>query len=128
MSSISVHQEEENLYISYKIDCRPRDLNTDFTLDNCLFGAVELTKYTDPDKYKYSGYGIGFDTRSEFSLPDGNVGKNVIIFGADMGSSVHIDKISKDILIFGEGPAQGLDDTALTAEVKHPIKLTQYNV
>ena len=25
----------------------------DFTLDNCLFGAVKLTKNADPDKYEY---------------------------------------------------------------------------
>ena len=25
-------------------------------------------KYADPDKYIYSGYGIGFDSRSEFLL------------------------------------------------------------
>ena len=36
-----------------------------------------------PDNYGYSGYDIGFDARSEFSLPDGSWGKNVIIFGAD---------------------------------------------
>ena len=51
--------------------------------------------------------------------------KNVTIFGADMSSSVHIDNKSKDILIFGEGPTQGLDDTTLIAEAKYPIKFTQ---
>ena len=30
--------------------------------------------------------------------------KNVIIFGADMNTSVHIDNKSKHILILGEGP------------------------
>ena len=34
------------------------------------------------------------------------MGKNVIIFGADMGSSVHTDNKNKDILILGEGPTQ----------------------
>ena len=48
-------------------------------------------------------------------------GKNVIAFGADMSSSVHIDNKNKDILILGEIPTQGLDDTTLTAEVKYPI-------
>ena len=52
---------------------------------------------------------------SEFSLPDGSVGKNVIVFGADMSSSVHIDKKKKDILILGKGPTKGLDDTTLIA-------------
>ena len=52
-------------------------------------------------------------------------GKNVKICGVDISSSVHIDNKNKDILIFGEGPTQGLDDTALTAGAKYPIKLTQ---
>ena len=51
--------------------------------------------------------------------------KNIIIFGADMSSSVHIDNKNKDILILGEGPAQELDDTTLTAEAKYPINFTQ---
>ena len=42
--------------------------------------------------------------------------KQVIIFGADMSSSVHIDNKKKDILILGEGSTQGLDDTTLIAE------------
>ena len=53
------------------------------------------------------------------------MGKNVIIFGADMSSSVHIDNRNKDILILSEGPTQGLDDTNLTAEAKYPVKFTQ---
>ena len=103
MSSISVHQKVVNLYISRIIDTWPRDLNTNFTLDNCLLGAVELTKNADPNKYLYNA----FDTRSEFSLTDSSVGKNDIIFVADMGLSVDIDNKSKDILVLGELPTQG---------------------
>ena len=69
-------------------------------------------------KYIYSGYDTGFDSRSEFSLSDGNVGINVIIFGVNMSSSVHIDN-KINILILGEVPAQGLDDTTLTAEAQY---------
>ena len=64
-------------------------------MGNCLFGSVKLTKNDNPDKYKYSGYGIGFDSREEFSLSDGSYGKNVIVFGADMSSSVHVDNEGK---------------------------------
>ena len=45
------------------------------TLRNCLFGAVKLTKNTDVDKYKYSRYGIGFDSRGSFTHPSGGDGK-----------------------------------------------------
>ena len=69
------------------MDTWSRDLNSDFTLKDWLFGA-KLAKYTDQDKYVYTSY--GFDSRSEFSLRDGSMGKNVIIFGVNMSSSVLI--------------------------------------
>ena len=53
---------------------------------------------------------------SQFSLTDGGVGKNVIIFGVDMSSSVDFDNKGKDILILGKGPTQGLVDTRLTTK------------
>ena len=36
-------------------------------------------KNADSDKYRYSGYDIRFNSRSEFSLPNGSMGRNVII-------------------------------------------------
>ena len=51
---------------------------------------MKLTTNSDLDKYKYSGYSIRFGSRSEFSFADGSIGKNVIMFGAGMSSSVHI--------------------------------------
>ena len=74
------------------------------TLENCLFGAVSLTKNADIDKYKYSGYGIGFDRHGSFSSPGIGLGRSVIIFGADMSLSMKIDNRKKDILILGKGP------------------------
>ena len=44
------------------------------------------------------------------------MGKNAIIFGVNMSSSVHIVNKIKDIIL-GKGPTQGLDNTMLTAEV-----------
>ena len=41
------------------------------------------------------------------------MGKNVIIFGADMSSLVHIVNKNKDILILGARSTQGIDDTTL---------------
>ena len=79
-------------------------MKTNFTLKDCLFGSLNITKNADPDKYKYSSYGMRFHTRSECSLPDGSMGKYVIIFGVDMSSSVHIDNKNKDILILGKHP------------------------
>ena len=56
-----------------------------------LFGAVTLTENANITKHKNSGYGIGFDRRSNYSFPGGGYGQNVLIFGADMNSSPHID-------------------------------------
>ena len=50
-----------------------------FYTGELLFGPVELTKNANPDKYKYSGYGIQFESRSNFSFTDGSMGKNIIM-------------------------------------------------
>ena len=83
-----------------------------------MFGALKLTKNADTYKYKYSGYGTGFDRRGTFSFPIGRFVCNVIIFGVDMSSSVNGDKKKKDISILGEGPTQGLDGTTFVNGTK----------
>ena len=45
----------------------------------------------------------------------GGFGQNVLIFGVDMSTSIHIDNKGKDILVLQMGPTQGLEST-LTAE------------
>ena len=110
---------------SYTLGPRVRNSNTDFTLSNCLFGSVKLTKNADLDKYKYTGYSIGFDSCGEYSLLNRSVGKNVIIFGVDMNYSMHIDNKGKDILILGKGPKKGLDSTTFKAEAIYPINFTK---
>ena len=59
-----------NIYIVYEIT--KKNYISDYpTLENCLFGSVKLTKNPDIDKYKCSGYGIGFDGKGEFSFSNG---------------------------------------------------------
>ena len=108
------HGTTVNIYIVYELGASSSHSN-DSTLTNCLFGAFTLTKNTDIDKSWYSGYGIGLDRRSSFSLLGGGFGENVLIFGADMRFSAHIDNDKKDILVLGKGPTRGLEPT-LTAE------------
>ena len=88
-----------------------------------MLGAVRLTKKPDIDKYQYLGYEIGFDRKSSFSFPNGAFGLNVVNFGADMSSSVHVDNKKKDILVLGKGKAQGLEHP-LTAEKMYSINFT----
>ena len=94
------HGKRVNIYIVYKL-AGSSSHSDDSTLKNCLSGAVVLTKNSDIDKYGYSGYGIG-----------GRFGQNVLIFGADMSSSTHIDN-KKIILGLEKGPTQGLEHTCI---------------
>ena len=54
-------------------------------------------------------------------------GKNVIIFGLDMSSSVHIDKKRKFTLILGKGSTQGINHT-LAAETRYSINFTRLGI
>ena len=98
--------------------------NFDPTLQNCLFGEIELIKNSDIAKYEYAGYGIGFDSKGTFSHPSGIIGVNVIIFGADMSSSAHANNKTKNVLILCDGFTQGLEDTTLYAEKKYSLNFT----
>ena len=89
---IFTHKALINIYLVYEINLWPFKWSSDFMLGNFLLRAVKLTKNFDLDQYKYSSCGIGFDVNETFRLCNGNgFGKNVIISGADMSSSVHID-------------------------------------
>ena len=79
-----------NIYIIYELTGSTSEDN-DPTVKYSLFGAVRLTTNAEIDKHGYSGYEIGFDRRGSFPFPGGGFGSNVIIFGVDMNSSVHVD-------------------------------------
>ena len=48
------HRKVVNIYILYELGASSSD-NSNPTINNCLFGAVTLTKNADIDKYGYSG-------------------------------------------------------------------------
>ena len=54
--------------------------------------------------------------KGTFSFSAGGFGKNLIVFGADVSSFVHVDNKKKYILILGEGRTRELDDKTLTVE------------
>ena len=108
------HKKVVNIYVVYELGASSSH-DSDPTIQNFFFGAVTLNKNADIERYKYSAYGIGFDRRSSFSFNDGGFGQNVLLFGADMSTSIHIDNKKKEILVLGRAPTQGLDST-LTAE------------
>ena len=84
-----------NIYIVYKTS--PKTSNSNFVFKNCLLGAIKITNTTNSvtDKWHYSGYGTGFDSKGEFTHPDRGDGKSVIIFGADLSNSSHANNKKK---------------------------------
>ena len=76
-------------------------------IQGAVFEAVKLNNNTDPDQYKYFGYGVGFDERGSFSLSNGSgCGINVTTFSVDMSSLAHIDNKKKNILNFADAAVQ----------------------
>ena len=76
-----------NIYVVYKLDPISSTRNTDYTIQNALFGAMKITKNTDYSKNNYTGYGLCFDEGDEFghTVKQGNFkratdARNVIIF------------------------------------------------
>ena len=118
-----------------KLDTIKLTTNTDFTIQNALFGSAKITEDpSDLSHKKYSGYGIRFGESSDFSF--GNIvnGKNVIIFGADMSFGSHernrqneIDVLEKDFTqgVTTVGPKKS--GTTIYAEKVYKHNFTRAN-
>ena len=112
------------IYCVYKLDPIASSRDTSFTIQNALFGAIQITKNaTDNSKNNHQGYGICFDERSQFShaiTEDGRThtrnGRNVLIFGVDMSFSAHVTNRANHIYLMGDGLTQGINDTTLYVE------------
>ena len=109
-----------NIYCVYKLDPIASSRDTTFTIQNALFGAMQITKNADNSKNNYKGYGICFDERSEFghAITEGGFAhttdsRNVLIFGADMSFSVHATNRANHIYLMGTGLTQGINDTTI---------------
>ena len=55
-----------NIYCVYKLDPIASSRDTIFTIQNALFGAMQITKNADTSKCDYKGYGICFDEGTQF--------------------------------------------------------------
>ena len=90
-----------NIYIVYSLDSISNTRKTDFTAQNCLFGAVKLTKDVNTSNYKYAGHRICFDEGSNFSIGNITNGRNVIILGCDANCSSHTNNNKKKYYSLG---------------------------
>ena len=106
-----------NIYCVYELDSIASSRDTSFTIQNALFGAMQITKNaTDSDKNNYKGYGICFDERSQFghTITENGVtytsnGRNVLIFGVNMSFSVHATIKANHIYLMGDRLTQGIN-------------------
>ena len=125
-----------NIYCVYKLDPIASSRDTSFTIQNALFGAMQITKNaTDNSKNNYKGYGICFDERSQLNhtrTEDGitytSNGRNVLIFGVDMSFSAHETNRTNHIYVMGDGLTQGINDTTLYVEKKYYRNFTEPNL
>ena len=109
------HGSVINVYITYRL--RKRTINNrDFTLGNCLFGAVKITKDVNTSHYKYSSYGIAYDHNGSYSFGNNNNSRNLIIFGCDISFSTHANNRANNIYKLGKYFIQGVNGTAIYAE------------
>ena len=119
-----INKNVVNIYIVYKLDPIVSTRDTSFTIQNALFGCMQITKYlTDNLNNNCKGYGICFDEKSEFghTITEGGFthttdARNVLIFGADMNFSVHATNRVNNIYVMGTGLTQGINDTTIYAE------------
>ena len=129
-----INKNVVNIYIVYKMDLLASTRDKSFTIQNALFGAMQITKNAaDNDKNNYKGYGICFDERSEFghTTTEGDHAlttdaRNVLIFGADMSFSVHETNKENHIYPMGTGLTQGINDTAIYVEKKFYRNFTDF--
>ena len=105
-----------NIYCVYELQPIASSRDDTFTLQNTLFGAMQITKNADTSKYLYKGYGIRFDEGSMFSTGNINNGRNVIIFGVDESSLVHTGNKNNSIYVMGDAFVQGINNTTIYAE------------
>ena len=111
------------IYLVYNI-CDPIATSRDTTtIQNALFGAMQITKNADINKYKDKGYGICFDGRKKFAhvrnrgnFNDTTTARNVLIFGADMSFSKHANNKRNNIYVMGKDYVQKINDTTIYAE------------
>ena len=109
------HGKTVNICIVYSFKNRSTN-NPDLTVQNGLFGGIKIKKDVNTSHYKYSGYGICFDGKDYFSIGNITKGKNVIIFGVDMSSSIYANNKLNNIYILGRGETQGMNRTTFIVE------------
>ena len=68
-----------NVYIVYDWNASPINPTNNFKLKTFLFGATNIVKNSEKEKYVYYGYRLTFDNACSWSS-DNDFARNVIVF------------------------------------------------
>ena len=112
------------VYLAYNLGAWLNILIRNFTLNDCLFGATNIVKSSDKEKYVYSGDGIAFDGKVEWSFGK-DYARNVLMFVVDNSSSSHADNLKNNFLVLGEGNTFGINGSFGAPEKKFSISFSK---
>ena len=125
-----------NIYCVYDLDSIDSSRDTSFTIQNALFGAMQITKMLlivikiiikDMVYVLMKEVSFGHIMNKDGITYTSN-GRNVIIFGVDMSFIAHATNRANHIYVMGDGLTQGIHDTTLYVEKKYFRNFTETNV
>ena len=111
-----------NVYIVSDLELGRKNPTNNFKLRNCLFHVTNTVKYSDKEKYLFSGYGKTFESAGFWSFNNDSA-KNVITFGVDNSPLSHADNRKNNFLVLGVGPTFGINGIFGSAEKKFSVSI-----
>ena len=82
-----------------------------------MFVTIKLVRNAIKSKFTYNGRGIAFDGEGSWSFGN-DFARNVLIFGIDNNSSSHTDNQKNNLLVLGERPIDGINESTGAAKKK----------
>ena len=77
-----------------------------------MFGATDVVKNSDKEKWVFSGYWITFYGKHRWNFSN-EFARNVLIFGIDKSLSSHGDNCKNNYLVPDEGQTYGINGSFL---------------
>ena len=114
---LAVEQKQliANIYIVYDLDACAKTPTNNSSWS--LFGAIDIVKNSDKDKYVYRVYEIKFYSAGSWSF-DNDTARNVIILSVDNSSSIPSDNRKNNFLVLGEDAAFGINGSLVNQRKK----------
>ena len=105
------------MFAALELNNWPRNPTNNFPLKNCFFGTAKLVGNETKSKFIYNGQGITFDVKGSWSF-DKDFARNFAIFSIDNSLPSHPDNWKNNLLVLGEGPTDGINNSTGASEKK----------